>query len=84
MICSLRSPKPLQRRRFIRKQSLQSLLSPDSSPQGLPVYAEALATAFVNASSSSSSCFSTPHRHYDPQVLSNIDVSAIESDADSF
>jgi hypothetical protein len=83
LICSLTSAKPLQRRRLNLRQSLQSLVSPDSSPQGLPVYAEALATSFANASPSSSSCFSTPRRHYDPRVLSYVDVSAIESDADS-
>ena len=49
------------------------------------MYVEALATAFANASPSpsGSSCYSTPRRHYDPRVLSYVDVSAIESDTDS-
>jgi hypothetical protein len=64
-------------RHLILKWAFQASLPPDSSPEGLPIYTEAL------ASSGSSSPSSTPQRLFDPHVLSYFDVSALEADRES-
>ena len=57
----------------------QLALNRTPSPTGLPVYAEALAMAFANASSDSLSYCPSPRANYDSGVLSYFDVSASES-----
>jgi len=44
------------------------------------VYAEALAEAYANASSTSSSISPSPRRKYDPRVCAYFELSASESD----
>ena len=62
----------LQHQRFCR--------SPTLSPQGLPIYAEGLAIAFVNESSISSPYHTPRRKRYDKRVVHYLDLSASESD----
>jgi len=54
--------------------------TPSTAPFTLPVYAEALAAVYANASSDSISVPLRRRRRYDPDVLRFIDHSAYESD----
>jgi len=63
---------------------LSSLWHASSSPSSfdlqLPVYAEAMALAYTENFSISSSASSSPRERYDPRVLHFIDQSASESE----
>ncbi len=72
------SPSPRRTLPFYRHPGF--LRSPSLSPCGLPIYAEHLALAYVDASSDSSSISLSPHRSYDPRVCSYFELSASESD----
>ena len=72
------NPSPIQTSSFSRHRGL--LRSPSLSPHSLPVYTEALAESYVNASSTSSSISPSPRRNYDPRVCAYFELSASESD----
>lgn len=59
---------------------MDSYSSEHSSPLQMPIYAEALATAYAEVSSGSSGHLHRLQRHYDPRVLQFIDLTAVESD----
>jgi hypothetical protein len=54
--------------------------SPLTPSMRLPCYAEAMAVAYAEDSSHSSSAYSSPRQTYDPRVLRFIDQSASESE----
>lgn len=60
--------------------STVSYSSERSSPLSLPVYAEALAIAYAEESSTSSGQSHRRGRRYDPRVIEFIDLTAMESD----
>jgi hypothetical protein len=55
-------------------------MSPSISPQGLPVYAEKMATAYALVTSDDSPVSPRPRRSFDRRVLSFLDLSASDSD----
>lgn len=56
--------------------------SPPSSPLHLPIYAEAMALAYADASSDDSSVSPSSCLNYDPRVMRFLDIMASESDDD--
>jgi hypothetical protein len=72
------NPLPMQTSSFYWHRGL--LRSPSLSPHSLPVYAEALAEVYANASSNSSSISPSPHRYYDTRVCAYFELRASESD----
>ena len=69
---------PIQTSSFYRHRGL--LRNPFFSHHSLPVYAEALAETYANASSTSSSISPSPRRYYDTRVCAYFELSASESD----
>jgi hypothetical protein len=55
-------------------------MSPSISPQGLPVYAEKMATAYALVTSDDSPVSPRPRRSFDRRVLSFLDLNASDSD----
>ena len=73
------NPLPMETSSFYRHRGL--FRSPSLSPHNLPVYAEALAQTYANASSDSDSSISpSPRRYYDTRVCSYFELNACEYD----